>query len=104
MDVGESVVGYKVGCTSAAIRSQFGLKEAICGRLFHPHVQEEGVRLDWTPLLWAACQGHKEVVELLIAKGADVNTKDKVKYTPLHFALGMVSRKPSNCFLSTTRM
>ena len=25
MDVGESVVGYKVGCTSAAIRSQFGL-------------------------------------------------------------------------------
>jgi len=90
MGVGESVVGYKVGCTSAAIRSQFGLKEAICGRLFHPHVQEEGVRLDWTPLLWAACQGHKEVVELLIAKGADVNAKMMDGKTPLDYAVHFI--------------
>jgi len=30
--------------------------------------------------------GHKEIVELLIAKGADVNSKDKSGYTPLHGA------------------
>jgi len=96
MGVGESVVGYKVGCTSAAIRSQFGLKEAICGRLFHPHVQEEGVRLDWTPLLWAACQGHKEVVELLIAKGADVNAKMMDGKTPLDYAVHFIYTKTAD--------
>jgi 2-keto-4-pentenoate hydratase len=30
---GEQVVGFKVGCTSEAIRSQFGLNEPISGRL-----------------------------------------------------------------------
>ena len=35
---------------------------------------------------WAANQGHKEVVELLIAKGADVNAKDEYSFAPLHFA------------------
>lgn len=37
---GERVVGYKVGCTSKAIREQFGLSEPICGRLMAPHVHE----------------------------------------------------------------
>ncbi len=40
---------------------------------------------DWTPLMYAALDGHKEVVELLIAKGADVNAKNKVGQTPLQF-------------------
>ena len=35
---GEQVVGYKVGCTSKAIRQQFGLSEPICGRLMAPHI------------------------------------------------------------------
>ncbi len=35
---GEEVVGYKVGCTSRAIRRQFGLAEPICGRIVAPHV------------------------------------------------------------------
>jgi ankyrin repeat protein len=37
-----------------------------------------------TPLHRAAYAGHKEIAELLIAKGADVNAGDKV--TPLHYA------------------
>ena len=44
---GEEVVGYKVGCTSEAIRSQFGLSESISGRLFSPHVYGEGVEVNW---------------------------------------------------------
>ena len=44
---GESVVGYKVGCTSAAIREQFSLDAPIMGRLFAPYVHGEGVNLFW---------------------------------------------------------
>ena len=40
---------------------------------------------DWTPLHWAAYRDHKEIVELLIAEGADVNAKD-AGTTPLDVA------------------
>ncbi|MDA7653433.1 ankyrin repeat domain-containing protein [bacterium] len=39
--------------------------------------------VEWTTLLHAAVGGHKEIVELLIAKGADVNVKDAFGMTPL---------------------
>ena len=39
----------------------------------------------WPPLHWPACRGHKEVVELLIEKGAGVNAKaGSSGSTPLH--------------------
>ena len=44
---GERAVGYKVGCTSRAIRRQFGLAEPICGRLMAPHVHHGDTTLDW---------------------------------------------------------
>ncbi len=44
---GEAVVGYKVGCTSTAIRQQFNLSEPISARLFEPYVYRGGVTLDW---------------------------------------------------------
>ena len=40
-----------------------------------------------TPLHIAANNGHKEVAELLIAEGADVNAKGVIGITPLHYAL-----------------
>ena len=40
---------------------------------------------DWTPLHWAAYRDHKEISELLIAEGADVNAKD-AGTTPLDVA------------------
>ena len=39
-----------------------------------------------TPLHFATFGSHKEVVELLIAKGADVNAKDDVGDTPVDWA------------------
>jgi len=44
---GEAVVGHKVGCTSRAIRQQFGLGEPICGRLMAPHVHYGNTVLNW---------------------------------------------------------
>ena len=32
----------------------------------------------WTPLYWAAQEGHAEVVKLLLKAGADVTEMDKV--------------------------
>ncbi len=43
---GERSAGYKVGCTSPAIRTQFGLTEPVCGRLFMPHIYHDGDTLD----------------------------------------------------------
>ena len=44
----------------------------------------------WTPLHMAAEGGHREIVDLLIAKGADINATagwgDGVGWTPLHMA------------------
>ncbi len=60
VQAGEEVVGYKVGCTSTAIQTQFGLNEPICGRLFAPHVQDEGVTLDWSA--YANCAIEPEMV------------------------------------------
>jgi ankyrin repeat protein len=42
----------------------------------------------WTPLVVAAVRGHKEVAELLIAKGADVSAKNDDGETPLDLAIG----------------
>jgi ankyrin repeat protein len=39
-----------------------------------------------TPLHYAAMRGHKDVVELLLANGADVNAEDNFGETPLHCA------------------
>jgi len=44
---GERAIGYKVGCTSYAIQSQFGFNEPIFGRLFWPHIFNEEIELNW---------------------------------------------------------
>jgi len=48
-------------------------------------VNTKGNWLEGTPLGNAAEKGHKEIAELLIAKGADVNAKNDGR-TPLHWA------------------
>ena len=43
---GETVVGYKVGCTSTAIQQQFGLSEPIWARVYDPHIHQQDALLD----------------------------------------------------------
>jgi len=39
-----------------------------------------------TPLLLTADRGYTQIVELLLAHGADVNAKDRDGWTPVHWA------------------
>ncbi len=43
--VGESPVGWKVGCTSRAVQRQFGLDAPVSARLMAPFLYDSGVRL-----------------------------------------------------------
>jgi len=41
----------------------------------------------WTPLHWATKYGNREIVDLLLANGADVNAETDInQLTPLHYA------------------
>jgi len=40
----------------------------------------------WTPLNWAADEGHVDVVRLLLEKGADVAVANSNGWTPLNLA------------------
>jgi len=64
---GEEVVGYKVGCTSRAIREQFGLTEPICGRLMAPHLYHGDVALSWHRFCRCAVEP-----ELVLVMGRDL--------------------------------
>jgi hypothetical protein len=44
------------------------------------------LKVGQTPLHWTAMNGHKDVVELLLAHGAEVNAKRSNGSTPLHWA------------------
>ncbi len=64
---GERVVGYKVGCTSRAIRRQFGLTEPVCGRLMSPFVYHGD-----TPLNWSAYHHPAVEPEFVFVLGKDL--------------------------------
>jgi 2-keto-4-pentenoate hydratase len=64
---GEEVIGYKVGCTSEAIRSQFGLSEPISGRLFSPHVHKEGTEINRNDYVNCAIEP-----EMVLTMGVDL--------------------------------
>jgi len=67
---GESVVGYKVGCTSKAIRQQFGLSEPICGKLMAPHIHYANAVLNWNDYVQCAVEP-----EFVLSIGEDVKAE-----------------------------
>ena len=82
---GERVVGYKVGCTSSAIRRQFGLEEPICGRVLQPHVYQHNARLDCNRLFQPAVEP-----EFVIRMGADLD-RELVDDEPIEQAIESVA-------------
>jgi ankyrin repeat protein len=64
-------------------------------------VNVKGGFTDETPLVLAAGEGHKKVVELLITNGADVNAKsDILGKTPLHFAAQFGHKKIGELYIA----
>jgi len=67
---GEVPVGYKVGCTSRAIREQFGLQEPVSGRLMAPYVYFGDAFLEWSDYVNCAVEP-----EFVFRIGHDVNAE-----------------------------
>ena len=71
---GEELVGYKVGCTSEAIRTQFGLSEPISGRIFRPHIHESGCVIEWNG--YVNCAIEPEMVMTISEDLVGINLTD----------------------------
>jgi 2-keto-4-pentenoate hydratase len=69
---GERVIGYKIGCTSKAIRDQLGMREAVFGRLFATECWPAGSRL-----------GHEGFASLAIEGELAIRLSDDLPSTPL---------------------
>jgi len=67
IEIGERVVGYKVGCTSTAIRQQFGINEPINGKLFQPHILDSNARVDYSNYMNCAIEP-----EMILKIGKDL--------------------------------
>ena len=71
IESGEHIAGFKVGCTSSSIRKQFGLSEPIYGRLFHPHVRNGQVKVNWADYINCAIEP-----EIVFKIGKDLEGTD----------------------------
>jgi 2-oxopent-4-enoate/cis-2-oxohex-4-enoate hydratase len=46
---GERCVGYKIGCLSSSVQEQLGLRQPVCGYLWHTEAISSGSRLIYQP-------------------------------------------------------
>ena len=73
--------------TGLHLAAYFGVQDAVYGLLQHWNSIDEKDSYSRTPLSWAAENGHEAVVQQLLAKGADIETKDYYSgQTPLLWA------------------
>ncbi len=76
---------FNLSIYSAAMKGNLAKVESILAE--KPEQVNARDEYGKTPLHFAARKGQKEVVEFLIANGADVNVKDKFSRTPLFLAI-----------------
>ena len=71
------------------IAAQSGILVEVKQLIIGGHdVNQRDEKYGFTPLHQAVFFGHKEIVEFLIAEGADVNAKNNAGSTPLYLAQG----------------
>uniref|UniRef100_A0A8C3A6V7 Euchromatic histone-lysine N-methyltransferase 1a n=1 Tax=Cyclopterus lumpus TaxID=8103 RepID=A0A8C3A6V7_CYCLU len=84
-----AVVGHKdiIGFTCLHLAAKLGHCDIVHHLLSkaskYVNCQDDG---GWTPITWAVEYKHKELVQLLLARGADVNIRDKEENVCLHWA------------------
>ncbi|XP_075934234.1 histone-lysine N-methyltransferase EHMT1a isoform X1 [Anarhichas minor] len=84
-----AAVGHKdiIGFTCLHLAAKLGHCDIVHHLLSkasrHVNGQDDG---GWTPITWAIEYKHKELVHLLLARGADVNLRDKEENVCLHWA------------------
>ncbi|XP_068454965.1 histone-lysine N-methyltransferase EHMT1a [Clinocottus analis] len=84
-----AAVGHKdvVGFTCLHLAAKLGHCDIVHHLLSkaskYVNCQDDG---GWTPITWAVEYKHKELVQLLLARGADVNLRDKEENVCLHWA------------------
>lgn len=71
VESGDSVVGYKIGCTSAAIRAQFEMYEPISARLFKSSIHPDGAELNRNDYVKCAIEP-----EMVLTIGCDLEGTD----------------------------
>lgn len=59
---GDRIIGYKVGCTSATIRSQLGIDHCVTGRLYHSEQHATGECLQLENYARLAIEGELAVI------------------------------------------
>jgi len=77
------LMGLDEELLEAAERGDVGRVHELLGRDANPNARDE---FGFTPLHWAAFNGHAEVARLLLDRGADVDARSKNGLTPLHLA------------------
>lgn len=55
-------------------------------RCFHPSLYVSRDDHGFSPLHWAAKEGHLKIVEMLVQRGARINSTNRGDDTPLHLA------------------
>ncbi len=55
----------------------------------------------YTPLHYAVVHGHRDLVMLLLSRGADVNAQDERGQTPLHLAVDRVYKDIARSLISS---
>jgi ankyrin repeat protein len=59
-------------------------------------INQSGTKDGYSPLHWAAREGHAKVVKMLIARGADISVKGHSGNTPLHLCIQHYVTKSKN--------
>ncbi|MXY68928.1 MAG: hypothetical protein F4Y47_10275 [Acidobacteriia bacterium] len=77
---GEAVVGYKIGCVSAAVRRQLGTKHAVFGHLFASEIRASPAELSADEFCCLAIEG-----ELALILDADIDDVEEFREGPARF-------------------
>jgi len=94
-------IGHKYGSklNDAAATGNFSKSKALLKA--NPDLVFSKDKNGYTPLHWAAFMGHKDVAELLLADGADVNATNNFGETPLHEAASMGHKDVAELLLAS---